>query len=185
MRLTARWLFATRPRPFVHFSPCGRYRYDIGVRWDDRPLLVVCGINPSTAGLTADGTEVDHDNTTRRVEGFAHDIGYGGWAIINPFAYCNKDVRVLAGVVDPVGPDNDSWLRLWATWEPEIVCGWGPPTKVPIGLRDRFDTVVALFLDAGARILTLRPTKEGHCSHPLMLPASCRPVPWAPPGSRS
>lgn len=58
-------------------SPCGLYRWTLTRCWDDRPKLVVCMFNPSTADA-----EVD-DPTIRLVCQIASHNGYGGIVVVN------------------------------------------------------------------------------------------------------
>lgn len=154
----------------AHFSPCRRYRYWLRVAWDESlPLLVVCGLNPSTADETKD------DPTLRRVQGFARDMGRGGVLMLNAFAWRSTDPKGLLTCEDPVGPENTvDNLAEWtneASPDRRCVAAWGGNIAKP-KLRFRLLQLDALRFDC------LRRTASGHPEHPLYLPASCRPVPW-------
>ena len=64
----------------ANFSRCRRYRYTLWRRWDpERPLVMIIGLNPSTADACQD------DPTIRRCIGFARVWGYGGLVVTNLF----------------------------------------------------------------------------------------------------
>ena len=54
------------------FSPCRTFRYRLGRRWSDGPVLAFIMLNPSRADEHID------DPSVRRCIGFAQRLGYGG-----------------------------------------------------------------------------------------------------------
>lgn len=95
-------------------SPCQQYRYELRRVWDEsEPLVLFVCLNPSIANA-----EIE-DNTSRVCINYAKRWGYGGLLIGNLFAHRSKDQSALYKVSDPVGPENDVWLknsnlkRLW------------------------------------------------------------------------
>ena len=158
-------------RKWADLSECGRYRYSLGRGWDGGlPTMAVIGVNPSTADHEAD------DPTIRRCVAFADAAGFGGLVMLNLFAWRDKDVRALATVVDPVGPENDLAIDLGTLGM--VVWASGPPRKVPPRLRARFATVERMLRDKRRTLHALAFTADGYPAHPLFLPASCRPVVW-------
>lgn len=155
----------------AHFSPCRKWRYFLRIEWDEsKPLLVVCGLNPSTADETKD------DATLRRVQGFARDMGRGGVLMLNAFAWRDTDPKGLLPISDPVGPENTiDNLAEWtneASPDRRCVAAWGGNIQAHKELRFRAAQLAALRWDC------FRKTKDGHPEHPLYLPAELRPVPW-------
>jgi hypothetical protein len=158
-------------RKWADFSECDRYRYTLGRGWDGGlPALTVIGINPSTA------THEEDDPTIRRCVRFAQDSGHGALVMLNLFAWRDKDVRALAQAEDPVGPENDLALDMGTLGM--TVWASGPPRKVPPRLRARFATVERFLRDRKRRLHALAFTADGYPSHPLFLPATCRPMVW-------
>jgi hypothetical protein len=152
----------------AHFSPCRRWRYRLRIVWDERlPLLVVCGLNPSTADEERD------DPTLRRVQGFARAMGRGGVLMLNAFAWRSTDPRGLLSIDDPVGPDNTlKNIATWAASSPHPpVAAWGS-NLYRGAFKARAIELRAVSWDC------FRRTKSGYPEHPLYLPASLRPVPW-------
>lgn len=154
----------------AHFSPCRQYRYQLRITWDEAlPLLVVVGLNPSTAD------EYKDDPTLRRVQGFARDMGRGGVLMLNAFAWRSTDPRGLLTTPDPVGPENTinnmaEWIQ--SAGPHRAVAAWGSNIQARRQLRFRLDQLNALWFDC------FRRTKNGDPEHPLYLPAWLRPTPW-------
>ena len=78
-------------------------------------------LNPSTAD------EVKNDPTVERCERRARMWGYGGSIVFNIFAFRATDPKNMRAQSDPVGPDNDMWLRKIAAQSREfdVVAGMG------------------------------------------------------------
>lgn len=101
-------------------SADGLYRYTLQRCWDeDKPRVFFICLNPSTADAE------DDDKTVRRIIGFARDWGFGGVLIGNLFALRSRDPSALYKSADPVGPDNDMYLRQMAEQSELIVAAWG------------------------------------------------------------
>lgn len=160
-------VFLNSPRATL--SACGNYRYRI--ECDVRvlppggrlPVVAFFGINPSLAetGL--------HDQTTRKWSGFALMAGAYRWIAGNPFAWRSPDVRELARVADPVGPDNHQHLEQIIRDADVLVPCWGAIKKVPLPMRLAIDSLGARLLAAGKPVRVFGFTKCGQPKHPLML----------------
>lgn len=150
----------------AHFSPCRRWRYWLRIVWDElKPLLVVCGLNPSTAD------EYQDDPTLRRVQGFARDMGRGGVLMLNAFAWRDTDPKGLLSSDDPVGPENTiANFRQWIGDQTPVAAWGGNIARKQ--LRYRAAQLLAIKWDC------FRMTSRKDPEHPLYLPASCRPIPW-------
>lgn len=146
-------------------SPCGAYRYELRRVWTAGPLCGWIMLNPSTADAEQD------DPTIRRCMGFARMWGYAGIVVRNLYALRATDPRELAAHSQPWGPDNDTHL-MNAVDDPITVCAWGSRGK-------RGDTVLNALADAGANLHHLGLTHAGKPRHPLYLPASVTPEPFA------
>jgi hypothetical protein len=149
------------------FSPCRTYRYALWRIWDeDRPPVLFVGLNPSTADEDAD------DPTVRRCRGFARAWGHGGFILCNLFAYRATDPRDLFAAIDPIGPQNDRWLRHYAEEAGLLVACWGARG----GYKDRGREVLALRNDWHC----LGIGKTGFPRHPLYVPGECEAQPFSP-----
>ncbi|GAA3549797.1 DUF1643 domain-containing protein [Microlunatus spumicola] len=147
-------------------SPDGRYRYALERTWAPGPRMLWVLGNPSRAYATAD------DPTLRRCVRFARDHGCGGVLLANLWAWRATHPRDLAGVVDPVGPDNDrSIAALVARTDGPVVLGWGVQRSAT-----RVATVLGLLGDGPRHCLGR--TRDGHPRHPLYVSAQTGLSPW-------
>jgi hypothetical protein len=146
------------------FSIDETYRYALWRRWAEGPYALFVGLNPSTADATQD------DPTVRRCIRFARDWGYAAMFMANLFAYRSTDPRALMDAEDPVGPENDAWLRTLARGAGLTIAAWGVHGK----LNDREYKVLVTDALGDYRVLGL--TAAGHPRHPLYMRADCRPL---------
>lgn len=145
-------------------SECKKYRYEIRRIWDEsKPWVLFICLNPSTADGQKD------DQTLRRCISYARRWGYGGVVIANLFAYRATDSSELYTVDDPVGPDNDYYLKSLTTQTAEIVCAWGNEG----GYKNRDSEVLQLLTEPKCLIKL----KSGNPGHPLYLRKDLNPSP--------
>ena len=146
-------------------SDCGSYRYTLRRDWAppefERAVFVM--LNPSTADAEQD------DPTIRRCINFARSWQCGGLLVLNLYALRSTDPKALWKHADPVGPDNDTWLRWMARARPgqRVVREWGANAK-----PERERQVVTLLRDAEAQLFCLDKTIAGAPKHPLYLAAN-------------
>lgn len=115
-----------QPWPTTVFSPCRTWRY-ILYRPETLlrvgPPLLANLINPSTAD------EFENDPTTHLMMRWCEMNGFGDYLATNPHAICGSKPHVIDEAEDPVGPDNDEWIRRAVRWVREaggtVVVGWG------------------------------------------------------------
>lgn len=149
-------------------SDCGKYRYllrrvvDPLVR--DTALFIM--LNPSVADATV------NDATIRRCIRFTKDWGYHILEVVNLFAFRSTDPKKLKTADDPVGPDNDKWIRKRAEKASVIVAAWGTHGV----LLERDQAVKKILSDFENPIHCLGVTQDGHPKHPLRLSASLKPI---------
>jgi len=138
-------------------SPCGRYRYRLSRSWEPQRLpLVWIMLNPSTADA-----EID-DPTIRRCIAFSKREGAGGLEVLNLFALRATNPSALRSADDPIGPDNDQWIREVLHPHSRCVCAWGA--------FPAWDRVAAVMdLARGINFLCLGRTAAGHPKHPLYI----------------
>lgn len=161
----------------ANFSPCGRYRYTLERQCQGEGKTVVIMVNPSTADATED------DATIRKIIGFGNRNQWGRVVVVNMFAFKATDIKDLAKAEDPIGPMNDLFIRLACLSADRIIVAWGPTSKLPARLRDRWWHVWRR-LPACPPVLCIgEPTNSGHPRHPLMPPYSLPLQDWQPPAS--
>jgi len=139
------------------FDASDRYRYSLWRAWsNDYPRIVFILLNPSTAD------EERNDPTLRRCIGFARAWKFGSVEVVNLFAYRATDTRELLKRDDPVGDENDLFLRQAVERYSTVVVGWG--SKGTLLGRDR--KVLSLLADK-KDVFCLGITKDGQPRHPL------------------
>lgn len=145
-------------------SPCGLYRYrlerTVGMEGE---VFAFFGINPSTADATED------DATVRKWTGFTKTWGGSRFIVGNVFAYRATDVRELATVDDPFGPDIGDHTTDIITEADILVPCWGNSSKVPPKLQFAFDVLMDALVSSGKPVRTFGLTASGDPKHPLML----------------
>lgn len=154
--------------------PLHRYRLERYLHREGRTAALI-GVNPSTASDLVD------DATVVKLYGFADQLGIARWIVGNPFAFRATDVRNLADAADPIGPDNDRHLEQILRDADLHIVAWGPVTKLPARLRERWREVVAIAARVGCPLHALATAQCGHPKHPLRLGYECRPTPWSAP----
>jgi len=158
-------------------SADGRFRYLLTRAWTNpaepglfdgpgeiRRMLFVM-VNPSTA----DG-DVD-DPTIRRCKGYAKCEGFNRLEVVNLFAYRATNPDDLLKVDDPVGVENEMYVRHAIEDADMVVCAWGAAyarlharlfrveQRLPIEMMVR---------STGKTPYCLGFTKGGDPRHPLM-----------------
>ena len=152
------------------FSNCRKYRYRLSQIWDDskEPLYWLM-LNPSTAD------EVKNDPTVERCERRARMWGYGGSVVFNIFAYRATDPKDMRAQDDPVGPENDRWIRDLAkrSHDIDVVGGWGEHGAH----MQRGQAVIDIFRQEKGRLSALKVNASGHPKHPLYIGYKATPEP--------
>lgn len=155
-------------------SQCGQYRYLLTRPSEDlapeRGAALFLMLNPSTADAELD------DPTIRRCRGFSKAWGCAGLTVANLYALRSTDPKQLWNYADPVGPENDDWLRRLAGECGDVICAWGANAR-----PERVAAVAQILEDAGARLWCLGVTKAGAPRHPLYIRADQQLIPWEVP----
>lgn len=149
----------------AQFSGCRTYRYALWRTWSqgDGHVMFI-GMNPSTADETQD------DPTIRRCIGFAKAWGFKGIYMLNLFAYRATRPRDLNDVDDPIGPQNNEFLKMYFEPAGLTVACWG--THGVYWNRNR-DVIELLGLE---NLSCLGLTKNGQPKHPLYLKSDITPM---------
>jgi hypothetical protein len=157
----------------VFDSPAREYRYLLTRIWDPKVKPVVfLMLNPSTADALEDDATIRR--LTHEENGFARTMGAGGVVVVNLFALRSTDPRALLRHPDPVGRDNDRFIRRAVAMGSKVICAWG---AAPVaGERGR-----AVAVELGRRGVALRclgTTSLGQPRHPLYLPKGAALESW-------
>lgn len=149
-------------------DPTGLYRYSLLREWDtNAPRVAFVMLNPSSADAITD------DPTLRRCIRFAQSWGYGSLEVVNLFAYRTTKPAELNLVKDPIGSENDRYLKEAFTLADLIIVAWGTRGI----LRNRSREVLDFL--TGFEVYCLGTTKKGCPRHPLYLKSNTKPIYYA------
>ena len=142
------------------------YRYQLWRIWDEKkPLAMFIGLNPSNGDGEKD------DPTLRKLTEFVRNLEserYGGYYIGNLFAFVSSKPNDLLKSKQPVGEDNDYYLKEMVAKCEKIICMWGD-----YGVLHRRDIeVIKLFPDK--KLFCFGITEDGrnpaHPANPRLRP---------------
>lgn len=147
------------------FSEHRHHRYTLWRTWDKSAgYIMFIGLNPSVADERLD------DPTIRRCMGYSKDWGYGGLIMTNLFAFRATNPQYMRSAKDPIGSQNDYFLRVCAGYASINIAAWG--TNGTFLQRDK--EVIKLI----PNLHYLKLTKQGFPAHPLYLPKDLKPIKW-------
>jgi hypothetical protein len=103
----------------AEFSECGKYRYKLWRIWDRAlPIAMCIGLNPSTANAEKP------DPTIGILKRMLTKLGYGGFYMVNLFAWISSDPDELLTCPNPIG-DNEQKLKEVEVLCDDIIACWG------------------------------------------------------------
>jgi hypothetical protein len=103
----------------AEFSSCGKYRYKLWRIWDESLPKVMCiGLNPSTAN------SIKPDPTITNLTKALKILGYGGFYMMNLFAWISSHPEDLLTCTDALGENDGKLKEVEAICDDVIVC-WG------------------------------------------------------------
>lgn len=147
------------------FSDCRKYRYTLRRIWDEsKPYAMFICLNPSTAD------ETKNDPTVRRCINYSRDWGYGGFVMMNLFAFRATDPKIMKACPKPIGPDNTYWIEKMAEKAGIIVAAWG----VHGAFQARHTAMLTLPI-LKDKIHYLELTNSKQPKHPLYLKKNLKP----------
>ena len=156
------------------FSKDRRFRYALWRRWDNGSTIAFLLLNPSIAD------ENKLDNTLRRCQGTAHDLGYAGFEVANIFPLVSTDRSQVIKTDDRDGElgKNHEHIEEMLGRCGELVLGFGHEISKP-GLRYVVKDLRELFERLGKKGMptpkALKVTEQGLPQHPLYLPKGLIP----------
>jgi hypothetical protein len=149
------------------FSEDRVYRYQL---WRQQfhalHYVLFIGLNPSTADETKD------DPTIRRCVGFTNSWGYGALCMANLFAFRATNPKVMMASKDPIGVDNDEFIKQLAEEAALIICAWGNGGNY----KGRAREVIGLLNPVLPKVMVLGVNADGSPKHPLYLKSDCKPI---------
>lgn len=103
----------------AEFSKCGKYRYKLWRIWDETlPKAMCIGLNPSTANAD------DNDQTINYLIKMLSKLGYGGFYMMNLFAWISSKPEDLLICENPLGENENKLKEVEKICNDVIIC-WG------------------------------------------------------------
>lgn len=137
------------------------YRFLLWRFWDERPRVLFCGLNPSTAN------EFDNDPTVKRWVQFAQGWGYGGLYAANLYPFITPHPEELVAP-ESFHKANYPALEMVSSLVVLTVACWGDGIKKIPGGQQAADHVRATYLK---KPMCFGLTQSGNPMHPLYLPS--------------
>lgn len=106
----------------ANFSRCGNYRYLLtrsSKESQPNPCVTFVMLNPAKADA------LKNDQTIGKCIGFAERWGMKTLRVVNLYSYCTSFQEELFSQADPVGRENQKWLREVLRTSNRVVCAWG------------------------------------------------------------
>jgi hypothetical protein len=122
---------------------------------DEKPLIAFVGLNPSTADDKKD------DRTIRKCINYCKIWGYGGFYMVNLFAYRETDRSQIYKVENPNGPENDFYLKRVFDDVELVICCWGNDGVLKARNKEVLEMIKEPFC--------LSVNSTGELAHPLYL----------------
>lgn len=144
-------------------SDDGKYRYKLERKWgpDASKMVGFIMLNPSIANDKKD------DPTMKRVINFAKSWGFDGVIVCNLYAHISPHRKELKHVDDPLGPENERYVREIVATCSQIVYGWGNDGSEPQWLRELVPSPYCIKMNKG-----------GQPKHPLYIKGECEMIPY-------
>lgn len=116
------------------------------------------------------------DPTLRRCTHYAKLWGFDGLKVVNLYAMIASDVKSLDHMYDPIGPDNDTYIRYAADHSAAVILAWGDAITT-LSAQSRMRDVYQLVQHQSPHCLKVT-TTGNYPRHPLYLSKSLIPVPY-------
>jgi hypothetical protein len=137
----------------AYFSNCRKYRYWISRIWDrKKPIGCFICINPSKASAEYS------DQTMGNCNNLTASWGWGGFYIVNLFAYIATEQKDMKKYKNKIGEENDKAINFAVENSDVIVLAWGNEYK------NRGKDVLALL--SGKKLYCIKKNKGGGYLHP-------------------
>lgn len=140
-----------------------KYRYVLSRIWDEtKPFVMIVGLNPSTAD------ETENDPTIIRCIEFSKSWGYGGVYMLNLFAFRATLPKDMKNSDDPIGVENDKYIKKYAKLCDKVICAWGNDGI----FKNRSKSVLSNLNNT----YYIKLNKSGEPAHPLYLKGDLIPT---------
>lgn len=152
----------------IVLSECEKYRYKLAMIWSDKPIVAWIMLNPAATDV------YDSNPTIRRVIYFSKKFGYGGFVVVNLWAYrATKPKELLEFIKNkPVDLRNIESINE-AINRKDVIVAWGNNVTDCDTVR-----LIKMNLMRANSVNCLGYTKSGQPKHPLRLERKTRRRAW-------
>lgn len=147
-------------------SDCKYYRYSLWRLWDQsKRTITFIGLNPSTA----DAQEDDH--TILKLIEYTKKWCFGGFYVVNLFAYRATDSKKIKQIIDPVGENNDDYIASAMEQSELVIAMWSNHGNYNGRADEVYEAIKHMNM-----IHCFKVNRTGEPAHPLMLSYDTQPV---------
>lgn len=123
---------------------------------NEKPIVWIA-LNPSTAD------EKQLDPTLTRIKNFSIKFGFNCFYMLNLFAFRSTNPQIMINEKNPIGKDNNYWIKKICSLSNTIVCCWGNHGK-HLNRSVQIKEILNQF-----NLLCLDLSKNNQPKHPLYL----------------
>lgn len=146
----------------AEFSDDELYRYWLKRVWnEDKEIGVFIALNPSKA------TELKCDQTMCNINNLALQWDWGGFYLLNLFAFMSTDKKQMLIAKNPIGEKNNEMIEKICKQSNNIVLSWGE--EKPKLVKDRANDVVQILKKINTNILCLSENSGSGYQHPCII----------------
>ena len=146
----------------AEFSDDELYRYWLKRVWDeDKEIGIFIALNPSKA------TELKCDQTMCNINNLALQWGWGGFYILNLFAFMSTEKEQMLKVQNPIGDKNDEMIKTICKKSNNIVLSWGE--EKPKLVKNRASSVKQILKKINANVVCLSKNAGSGYQHPCII----------------
>lgn len=148
-------------------SECSQYRYSLSRIWDEtKPIIGFIALNPSTAD------HVEDDRTISRCINFSKLWGFGGFYMLNLFAYRATKPSDMMQSDSPIGSENNKYILELNNKVEKIVVCWGDKGRH----KSRAREVIKLLSNNDLYCISIN--NSGEPKHPLYIKGDAKLMPY-------
>ncbi|MDD2266936.1 DUF1643 domain-containing protein [Sulfuricurvum sp.] len=146
----------------AEFSDDKLYRYWLKRVWDeDKEIGVFIALNPSKA------TELKCDQTICNITNLALQWDWGGFYLLNLFAFRSTEKKLMLINQNPIGEKNDEMIEAICKRSNNIVLSWGE--EKPKLVKDRASKVKQILNNINRNVLCLSENAGSGYQHPCII----------------
>ena len=138
------------------------YRYWLKREWDiSKEIGVFIALNPSYA------TDLKCDQTMCNINNLSIKWGWGGFYILNLFAFMATNRNDMLAADNPVGDENDTHIARICAECKTIILSWG--VENPMRVAGRANVVKDILKDLNKEVFCLYENIGGGYRHPCII----------------